>query len=469
MERVMSLMVSVSGIRGVFGKDLTPPLILKYVCAFVHVMKARKKTILIGRDTRESGRIIEHIIQGTLAALGVDTITIGTVPTPTVLFMTRKLHCIGGIAVTASHNPSQWNALKFCNQKGLFLEETKIKKMTEYVNQEHTSPRLWQDSHELGRYTSDMNAYLQHADSVIQWIDHDSIRKQGFRVVIDPGGGAGTRIDRYFLEALGCRVVSIHDRMNEKPRGTYFPRGPEPVPENLSRLCGIVTAEKAHIGFAQDPDADRLAVVSEKGVAIGEEYTLVLAGEAYLRRKKTDIVCNMSTSMMMDDLAQKHSVQLLRSKIGEAHVTSKLIRHNLFFGGEGNGGVIVPEINPCRDSIVAMGLVLSLLSQDRKPLSAVISEMQSYAMRKEKIDLSTQNNKSAIEDIKSELKEMFPHHLINFLDGIKIYNSTEWLHIRPSNTEPIFRIIAESPVVNRTNFLVDSGIRVIKSIYQQPF
>jgi phosphomannomutase len=461
----MSLMVSVSGIRGVFGKDLTPPVILKYVCAFVHVIKARKNTILIGRDTRESGEIIEHLIQGTLAALGVDTITIGIVPTPTVLFMTRKLHCIGGIAITASHNPSQWNALKFCNEKGLFLEENAIKKMAEYVHKNHISPRLWQDSQDLGKYRADMNAYLQHADSVIQCIDHDSIKKQGFRVAIDPGGGAGSGIDRYFLEALGCSVVSIHDRMKEESRGIYFPRGPEPVPENLSLLCGLVTAEKAHIGFAQDPDADRLAVVSEKGIAIGEEYTLMLAGEAYLRRKKTDMVCNMSTSMMMDDLAQKHSVKLMRSKIGEAHVTSKLLQHNLFYGGEGNGGVIAPEINPCRDSIVAMGLILSLLAHERKPLSTLVSEIPSYVMRKEKIQLSMQNTTSSFTEVKSHLKKVFPKHSINILDGIKIYNKKEWLHIRPSNTEPIFRIIAESQTKKRTKFLVDTGMKIIKNVF----
>jgi phosphomannomutase len=418
----MSLMVSISGIRGVFGKDLTPPFVMKYVCAFVHGMKLHKKTIIIGRDTRKSGRIIEHIIQGTLAALGVDTITIGTVPTPTVLFMTRKLHCGGGIAITASHNPSQWNALKFCNEKGLFLEEPEIKKMAEYVNQDRTSSCHWQDSRKLGRQNADMNAYRQHADSVIQWIDHDSIQKQGFRVAIDPGGGAGTRIDRYFLEALGCSVVSIHERMRKESGCTDFPRGPEPVPENLSQLCNLVTAEKAHIGFAQDPDADRLTLVSEKGIAIGEEYTLVLAGEAYLGKRKTDLVCNMSTSMMMDDLAQKHSVQVLRSKIGEAHVTTKLIQHNLFFGGEGNGGVIVPEINPCRDSIVAMGLILLLLSQSQKPLSAFLNEIPSYVMRKEKMSLSMHAPSSLINDAQKKIEALFPQYSINILDGIKIYN-----------------------------------------------
>jgi phosphomannomutase len=262
---------------------------------------------------------------------------------------------------------------------------------------------------------------------------------------------SGAVIDRKFLESLGCEVFGIHEEVSG-----FFPRGPEPLPQNLSSLCNHVRKVNADVGFAQDPDADRLSVVADGGFAIGEEYTLVLAGESFLRKKKTDTACNLSTSMMVDDLTKRHNVKAFRTKIGEIHVTRALIDKGLLFGGEGNGGVIIPQINPCRDSIVAMGFILDLLATEKnKPLSKIIKEFKSYCMKKDKVTLPDQ--KLSYSRILKEARKKFPDYSYITLDGIKIYNSCEWLHIRSSNTEPIVRIIAESPSNQRTEELMETG------------
>lgn len=446
----MPLMVSVSGIRGVVGEDLTPPVLINFIESYINFLGKKQGTILIGRDSRESGKFIERIVEGTVNALGYDVINIGIATTPTVLLMTRKLSCDGGIAVTASHNPSQWNALKFCDEKGLFLKEESIEKIKNRVNNPDRSSGNWGRFDCLGATRFESNAGLVHIDEVLQRIDHVLIKQKKLKVAIDPAGASGSVIDRTFLEKLGCTVIGI----NETPE-PQFPRGPEPVPENISDLCNLVKSHKADIGFAQDPDGDRLAVVAETGAAIGEEYTLVLAGEAYLHRKKTDVACNLSTSMMIDDLARRFGVNVHRTKIGEINVTDKLLKDNLFFGGEGNGGVIVPEINPCRDSVAAMGLILELLATSGKTVTRIIGEFPSYIIKKVKKPVIEKRNEDLYQNIYEKVKISFSDYIINTIDGIKIYNNSEWFHIRLSNTEPVMRIIAESRTESRTDELID--------------
>jgi phosphomannomutase len=299
-----------------------------------------------------------------------------------------------------------------------------------------------------------------HLDTVLGFLDAKAIAKQRFRVVIDPCGATGCVVDRSFLESLGCTVFGINDSLSEE-----FPRGTEPIPENLVHLAAQVKREKAHIGFAQDPDADRLAVVSDAGVPIGEEYTLVLAGEAYLRRKKTDIAVNLSTSMMVEDLAKRHRVDVFRTKIGEINVTSLLLQKKLGFGGEGNGGVIVPEINPCRDSLVAMGLILEYLSlEEGRKLSEIIQDFPSYCMKKYKMEVSYEGGETFYHALHEHAKSFFKGYTIDTADGIKIYNNKEWLHIRASNTEPAIRIMAESDTSSRTDTLINEGRRLTSSL-----
>jgi phosphomannomutase len=453
----MSLMVSVSGVRGVVGEDLTPQTVMDYTRSFVHITGKKRGRYLIGRDTRRSGPAIERVVEGTITSLGYDVVNIGVAPTPTVLFCTRKLGCIGGIVITASHNGPRWNALKFCNNRGLFLDEEGVETLAAAAEDDSSPP--WERSGSIGRISADSSAHGLHIEEVARCIDTKRIQERKFRVAIDPVGSSGTAVDKDFLERLGCTVYGVHDR----PQDT-FPRAPEPTPENLDELCRLVRSNRADIGFAQDPDGDRLSVVSEEGFAIGEEYTLVLAGESYLRHHKTDIVCNLSTSMMVDDLAGRYSVGVRRTKIGEINVTKGLFEHKASFGGEGNGGVIVTTVNPCRDSLVGMGFILQLLAESGTTVSDMARVMPSYHMKKEKLSLGLVNREQLYERLREKAKKVFSNYQTSTLDGIKKYNNREWIHLRLSNTEPVLRIIAESGSMKRTNELIANCRSIVASL-----
>jgi len=469
----MPMMVSVSGIRGIVGKDLTPPTIVSYISGFAHILRVENKkkdntrgkpTVLIGRDTRPSGEYIHKLVEGTLNALGFNTIDIGIATTPTVLLATKKLRCTGGIAITASHNPSQWNALKFCDARGLFLTNDRINKIEQHTAKSTGSKNKWSDYAHAGHPRIEKGASTLHIQEVLNHIDVDSIRKKKFRVAVDPAGGTGCMIDREFLEALGCTVIGVYDHPESE-----FPREPEPVPQNLSMLEKLVQIKNADIGFAQDPDGDRLSIVSDEGIALGEEYTLVLAGEAFLRKETTEIVCNLSTSLMVERLAQRYSVSVIRTKIGEINVTVEMLKRVSKFGGEGNGGVIVPGINPCRDSIVAMGLVLELLAvellaDENRSLSRIVDGLPRFYMKKDRAAVPEMDRNRLYGLVHDSTREIFPNHSCSTQDGIKYYNNSEWLHMRTSNTEPIVRIIAESEETERTNELIGIGKKCLRAI-----
>lgn len=452
----MPLKISVSGVRGVVGTDLTPPTIVSCVSAFLKTLRKTPGTVLIGRDARKSGTVIQHIVEGTANSLGWNCIHSGIAPTPTVLLAVRKLRCEGGIVITASHNPAQWNAMKFCDGQGLFLRAPQMRKIEKILGDEIEFP--WKDYRAVGDSSYREDIARMHIDEVLAKIDVDRIRKKRFRVVVDPCGSAGSSVDRGFLEALGCTVFSINEEITDN-----FPRKPEPVPQNLGGLGKEVLAKTAHIGFAQDPDADRLAVVSEKGKPIGEEYTLVLCGESYLRRNKTDIAVNLSTSMMVDDLAYRYNCHVYRTKIGEINVTDTLLKKGIDFGGEGNGGTIVPSINPCRDSLVAMGLILELLASENRELSQILLDLPSYSMKKDKI-ICEDVPKDMYTQLLQACRKSFNGYSFNKLDGIKIYNKEEWLHIRTSNTEPAVRVMAESGSPARSEQLLEIGRKLVLSL-----
>jgi phosphomannomutase len=480
----MPLLVSVSGVRGTVGDDFNPASMIPYLRSFIGVLESSPGSssapprIVIGRDTRESGSFMEKIAEGTLNALGYDTVNIGVAPTPTVLLVTRELGCRGGIAVTASHNPPQWNAFKFCTGRGLFLTPDQVRLLEQGAaspgarrqdtgSQEVSPPGgespgipypAWRTPRELGTASSREDAVQLHLDRVVGNLDAEAIRRMRFRVAIDPCGAAGTRVDRPFLESLGCTVAGIHEE-----RSGAFPREPEPLPEHLGPLGEAVRSSGSHVGFAQDPDADRLAVVDERGRPVGEEYTLVLAGEAWLRRRGTGLVCNLSTSLMVDRLAERHAVDLVRTRIGEIHVTETLLDRGFDLGGEGNGGVIVPSINPCRDSLVAMGLILELLVAENRPLSQIVEGLPSYVMMKTKLSLEKQDPSSLYRHLLKSGPGLFPRHSCDTVDGVKYHTKREWVHLRLSNTEPVVRIIAESETLKRTEELVKLGKTLLKS------
>lgn len=455
----MPLLVSVSGVRGTIGEDFNPVSMIPYLRSFAGVLErspgssSAPPRIVIGRDTRESGPILEKIAEGTLNALGYDTVNIGVAPTPTVLLVTRELGCRGGIAITASHNPSPWNAFKFCTGRGLFLSPAQVRLL-----EEGTPLPPWRPANALGGASVQDDAVILHLNRVLRNLDAGAVRGMRPRVAIDPCGAAGTRVDRPFLESLGCTVTGV----NEEP-SARFPREPEPLPEHLGALGEVVRAGGCQVGFAQDPDADRLAVVDERGNPIGEEYTLVLSGKAWLRRHPTGMACNLSTSLMMDRLAGRHGVDLVRTRIGEIHVTEALLGRGFDFGGEGNGGVIVPSINPCRDSLVAMGLILELLAVENRPLSEIVAELPSFVMQKTKHALENKDPSSLYRHIRENGAGLFKNYSCDTLDGIKYYTNQEWVHLRFSNTEPVVRIIAESATRKRTEDLTKRVKKLLKS------
>lgn len=460
----MPLLVSVSGVRGTVGEEFNPGSMIPFLRSFIGVLERSPAgrdappRIVIGRDTRESGAFMEKIAEGTLNALGYDTVNIGVAPTPTVLLAARELGCRGGIAITASHNPDPWNAFKFCTGEGLFLGPGDVQFLKEGVRAAGEDLPPWRPPHALGTGTRREEAVMLHVNRVLESLNTGAIRGMKFRVAVDPCGAAGTAVDRPFLESLGCTVQCV----NGERSGT-FPRGPEPLPEHLESLCEAVGSGGCQVGFAQDPDADRLAVVDERGRAIGEEYTLVLAGEAFLRRRKTGIACNLSTSMMVDRLAERHGVDLVRTRIGEIHVTETLLDRGFDLGGEGNGGVIVPSINPCRDSLVAMGLILELMAAENRPLSHILGRLPSYVMMKTKHPLQSMDSKVLYQRILQNGTSLFPGYSCNTLDGIKYHTNSEWMHLRLSNTEPVVRIIAESEAEKRTRELVALGKELLKN------
>jgi phosphomannomutase len=430
------LIRSASGLRGIAEDHFTPELIDNYISAFISTQNI--KSCVIGRDGRPSGKQISQWVIDSFHKNGINVENCGLATTPTMQVMAEKEHFDGGIVITASHNPSEYNGLKFLQKDGTFLSPEQCEELFKAVDQNVSIDPP--DS--LGVVSDYSTANEEHIDKVLaaKCIDIDNIRKNNFKVVIDAVNGAGSFILPMLCERLDCEVVT----MNCSGDGN-FSRIPEPLAENLDALEQKVLEVGADIGFATDPDGDRLSIVSNKGKAIGEEYTLVLAVKNYLNFQESMVVTNLSTSMMLDDITNK----TIRTRIGEAHVVQKMNELNISIGGEGNGGVILKEVHLGRDSLVAVSMILSLLSISGKSISDEICSIPKYLMVKDKILL---NSKIDFDNLES----IFDCDEINRLDGIKFSWSDKWIHIRKSNTEPIIRIFAEAPTKDKVDELVNT-------------
>jgi phosphomannomutase len=438
---VSALMRSVSGIRGIVGESLVPPMLLQYINAFLQLIQA--KTVVIGRDTRCTGPLVEDLTVLGCSAAGVRCITLGIATTPTVEMMVPHLKASGGIIITASHNPIEWNALKFLNSRGEFLDEADIKKLFEMVD---NNSFKWCDYKSLQTAEKAAGADTYHLKSVcaLPFIHTGAIRKKRLRVAYDGVNGAGSSIVPRLLQMLGCIVFTIHT----KPNG-LFPHNPEPTPGNLKDLCKLVVDKKCDIGFATDPDGDRCAIVSDQGKAIGEEYTLVLCAVLYLKYKSGPVTVNLSTSRMIEDLAASLGLEVFRSKVGEINVSSLMKENNSVIGGEGNGGVILPELHYGRDGVLAIAMALQLLTQESVPLSQIVNSMPKYHIEKQKVDFSNK----PLSNIFGRLLAKFQDAKLNELDGLRFEWPTKWVHVRASNTEPVIRIIAEAPTAKEAKSL----------------
>ena len=433
------LIRSASGLRGIAEDHFTPELIDKYISAFITTQNI--KSCVIGRDGRPSGKQISQWVIDSFHKNGINVESCGLATTPTMQVITENENYDGGIVITASHNPSEYNGLKFLQTDGTFLSPEQCEELFKAVDQNVSIDSL--DS--IGVVSDYSTANEEHIEKVLaaKCIDADKIRKKKFKVVIDAVNGAGSFILPMLCEQLGCEVVT----MNCNGDGN-FTRVAEPLAENLNELEQKVINVGADVGFATDPDGDRLSIVSNNGNAIGEEYTLVLAVKNYLNYQKSMVVTNLSTSMMLESIAN----ETIRTRIGEAHVVQKMNELNIPIGGEGNGGVILEEVHLGRDSLVAISMILSLLSSSEKSISDEISNIPQYLMIKDKIRIDNKVDFDSLETI-------FDCNEINKLDGIKFIWPNKWIHIRKSNTEPIIRIFAEA----KTQEEVDELINTLKN------
>jgi len=436
MSSFEGLMVSVSGVRGRVGAGLTPEVVATYAGGFGAWASGRTpgRPIVVGRDSRVSGPLFHRVVLSALESVGCDVIDIGIVPTPTVQLAVEHHHAAGGLAITASHNPVEWNALKFIGPSGLFLDQSASASFRAATDAGFTRA-TWD---RLGSTTQDHDAIQRHIDLILAlgYLDAPALRARRIRVALDCVNGAGARIMLPLLEALGCEVTAIHTT----PDGR-FPHAPEPIAENLGDLAALVRQTGADIGLAVDPDVDRLAIVDERGTPIGEDYTLAFATALVLARTPGVVVTNLSTSRVVEDAALAAGQRCVRSPVGEANVASAMLAERAVIGGEGNGGVILPELHLGRDAPAGAALVLQLLCQTGLTPSQLKAGAPQYEIVKDKLDRPD----APLEDVYDALRAAFPDAAVDTQDGLHLSWPDRWVHVRPSGTEPIVRVIAEAP------------------------
>ncbi len=447
-----ALMVSISGIRGVIGESLTPAVVDKYISAFAKYLDGGK--VVLGRDSRVSGPFLSDLVRGVLVASGCQVIDIGIVPTPTVQLEVEHHGAAGGIAITASHNPIQWNGLKFMGSDGRFLSPAEAEKVFAMADRGETGFKFW---NQLGEVIRDDGAIDRHIERVkkISYLNVDALRKRRFKVVVDTVNGAGGLIIPKLLEQLGCEVVAI----NQQPTGR-FAHTPEPLPENLTQLCEKVKEIGADVGFAVDPDVDRCAIVDNTGRPIGEEYTLVIATKLVFGKKMGRMVVNMSTSRASEDIVKYYNGMFVRSKVGEINVAEKMKEIDAILGGEGNGGVILPEVHLGRDAPVAVALTLQALLEFGGTLADLHASLPQYVMIKQKVNIEGMDPDRVLQTMAEKYKDQ----PMDLLDGVKIDFENSWVHMRKSNTEPIVRVISEAPTGEEARTLGERFMNEIKAM-----
>ncbi|MBU1026845.1 MAG: phosphoglucosamine mutase [Candidatus Margulisbacteria bacterium] len=440
----MTLKISISGVRGTVPDSLTPEVCLDFAKAFgTYLVESPKykvlnasPTIVIGTDPRATSEFIKGIVLSGILSTGCRIIDIGICPTPTVGIMVRHLKADGGIIITASHNPLPYNGLKFVREDGIFLNEKQALKLIDI----YSSKKFFKGA--LGKLTSNTTAIDFHIKQILNIFKPSNARRKKTKVVIDAVNGAGSEAAVRLLEKYGCNIVAVNCDLSQP-----FPHPPEPIPENLTQLCQIVKEEKSDVGFAFDADADRLAIVSEKGEPIGEELTLALCTKYILDKyhtlspKKKIVITNLSTTKAIDDIVRSQQGTVIRTKIGEVHVAEELLKMHGLIGGEGNGGVIFPQIGFNRDSLIGVAIILQLMKSSGKKISELAGEVPGYVMVKSKFDCPSQDE---TELFLERIKEKFKRKDLILTDGVKVMLPEGWVHVRASNTEPVIRVIAEA-------------------------
>ncbi len=438
----MALIKSISGIRGTIGgnpgKNLTPLDIVKFTAAYATSLNENSvnKKIVIGRDGRISGSMVSDLCANTLLACGFNVIDLGLTTTPTVEIAVKEESADGGIILTASHNPEEWNALKLLNNQGEFLDAEAGEKVLSIAENEKFN---FVPVQKIGKYHSDHSYLQKHIDAVINYdlVDVEAIKKAKFKIVVDPVNSSGAIYIPALLKALGVKdVIVINDEVNGK-----FEHNPEPLPQNLIGLSNEVIKQNASLGISVDPDVDRLCFVCEDGSMFGEEYTLVAVADYVLDKRKGNTVSNMSSTKSLKEITHKHGGEYFPSAVGEVNVVQKMKEVIAVIGGEGNGGIIVPDFHYGRDALIGIGLFLSHLAHSKKSIKQLRGIYPDYFISKNKITLE---NNVDVKDIFKKIKDKYKNNPINSEDGLKIEFGNDWVHLRTSNTEPILRIYSES-------------------------
>ncbi len=458
----MSLIKSISGIRGTIGgkvgDNLTPIDVVQFVSAFATFLgkDERPLTLVTGRDARISGEIINKLICSTLQSLGVHVIDLGLSTTPTVEMAVVQHHADGGIILTASHNPMQWNALKLLNARGEFISAADGAKVLEIIEKQDYT---FTDVHHLGKYTSYDQAINDHIDQILklELVDAEAIRKANFSVALDCVNSTGGIALPLLLKKLGVDKVQV---LNGDVSG-IFAHNPEPLPQHLEDIARMMQDGSFDVGFVVDPDVDRLAILNEDGSMFGEEYTLVAVSDYILQHQKGNTVSNLSSTRALRDVSNRYGVSYNASAVGEVNVVEKMKATNAVIGGEGNGGVIYPELHYGRDALVGIALFLTFMAQSGKKCSEIRSQYPAYTISKNKIELQPNMN---VPEIMQKMAAKYADYEVNTIDGVKIDFPDGWVHLRPSNTEPIIRIYAEAHTEEFAARLADQIITDIKAL-----
>jgi phosphomannomutase len=446
-------MVSVAGVRGVVGESLTPEIACRWAAAFGSLLGSGS-TVVVGRDPRGSGPVIEAAVAAGLRGAGCTVRRVGVLPTPTIQLAVEESDARGGIAITASHNPLEWNALKFVREDGLFLTSEEGRALRAIV--EESRPAIAYAPHTaLGGEETDAAAADRHIRKILAlpYIDVSRVARRGFRVVVDCGNGAGALVTPRLVERLGADVVRLYC----EPDGR-FPRHAEPRPEHLGELVRRVRETGADLGLAHDPDADRIVFVTGSGRALTEEHSLAIACELILSSGPGGVVVtNLSTSQMIDEIAARHGAQVERTAIGEANVAHRMRAVGSIIGGEGNGGVIQPLVHLARDGPAAAALVLSGLAQREASLDEVVASLPAFAMVKREVTIASLD----LDDLGRRLVERLGAGMVDRTDGLKMAWGRRWIHVRQSGTEPIVRVISEAPSREETEKLAEAAMSVL--------
>ncbi len=451
------LMVSVSGFRGRVGAPLTPELLSSLAAGFGAFLRedGSGETVYLGRDSRTSGAMFAQAARAGLVSVGCRVVDLGVVPTPTLLLAGEEAGAAGALGVTASHNPAEWNALKFAGGDGVFLDADRMSRFQRFLT-EGEIPRAAWDA--LGSVEEDDGAIERHLERILglDFLDLESLRARAFHVAVDCVHGAGGRMVPQLLQALGCRVSGIGLETDGR-----FPRDPEPTAANLRDLGRLVRESGAEVGFAVDPDVDRLSLVNEEGHPMGEDLTLALAAAAVLRRKKGPVVTNLSTSQVVEDVARSAGVRCIRAPVGEINVARRMESEGAVIGGEGNGGVILPDLHLTRDAPVGMALLLQHLLEEGCLLKEAAARWPAYSIVKEKAAFPRER----IPEAYDALRETMQAPEVDLSDGLRLAwpESGEWLHVRPSGTEPVVRFIAEARTAEGANRLVRTARKALNA------